>query len=149
MAEKTFDKIARKTGRKISFCKCNLCKQQCTTPCLGTPEDIEKIIDAGFEHKIFPTDWWAGVVAGSTDRPIFMFQPELVQETGYCTFFKDGLCTLHDLGLKPTEGKLSHHSTKLDNFKFNKSLSWMIAKEWQDEKNKETIHRIMDKLHYD
>ncbi len=115
---------------------------------MGTPEDIEKIIDAGHEHKIFPTDWWTGVVAGSSNSPTFMFQAEFVEETGFCTFFKDGLCTLHDAGLKPTEGKLSHHSTKLDNFKFNKSLSWTIAKEWEDPKNKATIHRIMEKLNY-
>jgi len=146
--ETTFNKIARKTGRKISFCKCNLCKQQCKTPCLGTPEDIEKIIDAGHHEKIFATDWYAGVMAGSATRPTFMFQAELVEETGFCVFYKEGLCTLHDSGLKPTEGKLSHHSTKIDNFKFNKSLSWMIAKEWENPENKEIILRIVEKLNY-
>ena len=95
MAESTLQKIARKTGRKVSFCKCNECKKQCTTPCLGTPEDIEKIIDAG---------------------------------------------------LKPTEGKLSHHSTRIDNFKASKSISWQIAKEWIDPKNNATIQRIKEKL---
>jgi len=53
---------------------------------------------------------------------------------------------LHDLGLKPTEGKLSHHSTKIEDFKANRSLSWLIAKEWLDPKNTETIIRIIEKL---
>lgn len=29
---------------------------------------------------------------------------------GGCTFFSAGLCTLHALGLKPLEGRISHHS---------------------------------------
>lgn len=147
--EKEIDKISRKTGRKLSFCKCNECKKQCATPCLGTPNDIEKIIDAGYGHKIFATDWWVGVIMKATNRPIFMFQAELVEETGFCTFFENGLCKIHDAGLKPTEGKLSHHSTKIENFKFNKSLSWQIAKEWLSPENKETIDRIKEKLNYE
>ena len=146
MAESTLQKIARKTGRKVSFCKCNECKKQCTTPCLGTPEDIEKIIDAGHGHRIFLTEWWVGVIVGLTTHPILMYQAELIEETGFCTFFKNGLCTIHDAGLKPTEGKLSHHSTKIDNFKVNKSISWQIAKEWIDPKNNATIQRIKEKL---
>ena len=123
MAEKTFDKIARKTGRKVTFCKCQDCKKQCTTPCLGTPEDIEKLIDAGFDDKIFLTDWYAGIILGVTDQPIEMYQAELIEETGFCTFYENGLCKLHDKGLKPTEGKLSHHSFKMENFKASKSIS--------------------------
>ena len=30
---------------------------------------------------------------------------------GACPFFKDGLCMLHDKGLKPTEGRLASHGT--------------------------------------
>lgn len=144
--EKQFNRIARKTGRKISFCKCNECKKQCAIPCLGTPQDIEKIIDAGHNDKIFETDWYVGMIMGIIDKPIFMYQAELVESTGFCVFFENGLCKLHDSGLKPTEGKLSHHSTKIDNFKPNKSLSWMIAKEWIDPKNADVIERIRQKL---
>ena len=63
-----------------------------------------------------------------------------------CIFFKDGLCELHDLGLKPLEGRLSHHSIKIDNFNPKKSLAWLIAKEWIDERNADTIQRIKEKL---
>ena len=65
------------------------------------------------------------------------------EENGYCTFFRDGLCELHDLGLKPTEGRLSHHSITKENFKFGKSLSWNVAKEWMDMRNGEIVEEII------
>jgi len=131
MSETTFQKIIRRTGRKPQSCKCSLCKKQCQTcPCLGTPEDIQKIKDAGFADKIFPTVWAAGLIMGVIDREIDMEQPGFNEETGSCVFYKDGLCQLHDLGLKPTEGRLSHHSHKIDNFNPKKSLAWAVAKEW-------------------
>ena len=59
-----------------------------------------------------------------------------------CIFFENGLCQLHDLGLKPTEGKLSHHTIKLDNYQFNKSISWQVAKTWIDEQNVEKVLNV-------
>ncbi len=144
--ESTFNKISRKSGRKISFCKCQQCKKQCTAPCLGTPEDIEKLIDAGYKDKILETTWLAGMMMGAVDHPIEMYQAEHRTDTGFCTFFKDGLCQLHDLGLKPTEGKLSHHSLKAENWTASKSVSILVAKEWENPKNKEIINRIIEKL---
>ena len=61
-------------------------------------------------------------------------------------FYHNGLCELHDKGLKPTEGRLSHHSTRLDNFKASKSISWNVAKEWLSEENAEVIERVADKF---
>lgn len=145
--ESTFYKIIRKTGRKPIECKCNLCKQQCTTtPCLGTPEDIEKIIDAGYGERIFLTDWAAGKLMGITNEVIEIFAPEYDEQKKACTFFNDGLCELHHKGLKPTEGKLSHHSHKLDNFQVSKSLSWNVVKEWTNPDNQEIVDRIVTKL---
>lgn len=43
---------------------------------------------------------------GVINRPIPMVQPLFNEETGYCVFFKDGLCELHDKKLKPIEGKI-------------------------------------------
>jgi len=142
--ETTFTKIARKTNSKPLSCKCQACKKQCeTAPCLGTPEDIEKLIDAGYGSKIFATTWASGIVLGIIDYPIEMYQAEFVPRHG-CIFFKDGLCQLHDLGLKPTEGKLSHHAVKTINHP-NKHLSWAVAKEWLAPENAEIIKRIKQK----
>lgn len=126
----TFNYIARKSGRKPTACACERCKSQCHTPCLGTPEDINRLIDAGYADRLEPTYWAAGMIMGVTDRPIKMVQPRL-EKNGWCTFRRpDGLCELHDKGLKPTEGRLSHHSLRADNFNPKKSLSWLVAKEW-------------------
>lgn len=99
------------------------------TPCLGTPEDIAKLIKAGHAHRLAITDWHAGIVMGVTDRPITMIASIYDENKGACTFYKDGLCELHDKGLKPTEGKLSHHSHRLTDPK--KSIAWAVAKEWE------------------
>lgn len=144
--ESPFEKIIRKTGRKPVSCKCELCKNQCrSNPCLGTPQDIEKIIDAGYADRIFLTDWAAGIMMGVTNEVIEMYQPEYDDNKKSCTFFNNGLCDLHDKGLKPTEGKLSHHSHKADNFNPKKSLAWNVAKTWIAPENSETIKRIYEK----
>lgn len=120
MKETTFQKIMRKTGKKSISCKCELCKMQCRTPCKGTPEDMEAIIKAGFDDRIMLTECLG----------VKLFTPRYDREKKSCTFFTNGLCELHDLGLKPTEGKLSHHSTTAENFNINKSLTKAILKEW-------------------
>lgn len=131
LGESALSYIMRKSGRKPSVCNCEKCQSQCHTPCLGTPEDIMKLIEAGYGCRLASTMWVAGMIMGVTDRPVEMIQA-IKEPTGFCTFFHDGKCELHDLGLKPTEGKLSHHSTKIDNFNPKKSLSWLIAKEWKN-----------------
>lgn len=96
LGESDATRIARKSGRKFTQCKCNKCKSQCQTPCLGTPEDIEKIIDAGYADCIYKTEWASGIIMGVTTEMITMYQAEAT-DAG-CIFFKDGLCELHDLG---------------------------------------------------
>ncbi len=140
--ETSLQRIMRKTGRKPIECKCQTCKQQCKTPCLGTPEDILRLINAGYKERLAITHWWVGIARGKLDFPVIMIQARQ-EENGYCTFYHDGLCELHDLGLKPTEGRLSHHSITKENFKFGKSLSWNVAKEWMDMRNGEIVEEII------
>lgn len=141
--ESPFQRIIRKTGRKPTQCKCRLCKEQCHQPCLGTPQDILRIIDAGFADKLAPTMWAAGLLMGVTDRVVPMIQASTVGD--WCVFYHDGLCELHDKELKPTEGRLSHHSIRIDNFKPGKSLAWNVAKEWLDPDNGEVLEELINK----
>lgn len=138
--ESALERIIRRTGRKPVQCKCQECKKQCKTPCLGTPEDILRLINAGYKDKLYPTEWCVGLVLGRINYAVPMVQP--LQTPSGCIFFKDGLCELHESGLKPTEGKLSHHSTKAESYKFSKSLSWNVAKEWLDAKNWGIVRQI-------
>lgn len=117
--ETVLQRIMRKTGRNPCQCKCSLCREQSHILCLGTPEDIEKIIDAGYGDKLEITNWAVGIIMGVTKNVIPMLQARADNE--YCVFFNDELCQLHDKGLKPTEGRLSHHSTRIDKFKASKS----------------------------
>ncbi len=144
--ESEFHKIIRKTGKKPVQCKCQDCKKQCSvSPCLGTPSDIEKIIDAGHGDKIFLTHWAAGILLRATKDIVRMYQANNIPNHG-CVFFKDGLCELHEKGLKPTEGRLSHHSQQMHNLEPRKSIGWNVAKTWLDPENAPTISRIQKKL---
>ena len=143
MAENSLMKIVRKSGRKPSVCRCVTCQNQCKTPCLGTPEDILRLIDAGYGDKLKPTLWLVGMALGRLDYPIPMIQATQTSE-GWCIFFKDGLCELHDLGLKPTEGKLSHHTLTDENYSFSKGLSYQVAKEWLNKAHNEIITEIVN-----
>jgi len=97
-------------------CSCTICQQMCKRPCWGTPEDAKKLIDAGYSHRLM-RDYW-GERDENARQDIYILSPALKGYEGHkapfyprssegCTFWKDGLCELHDLGLKPTEGKLS------------------------------------------
>ena len=138
MKENTFHLIMRKTGRKPVSCKCELCKRQCRTPCLGTPEDIKKLIDAGYKEYLMPTQWLVGLVLGKLSYPIPMIQA-IQRDDGWCIFYANGLCKLHDLNLKPTEGRLSHHSLKPENYVFSKGLAYNVAKQWMSAENMKLI----------
>lgn len=130
LAKTTFDRIAEKSGRKPSACSCESCKNQCRTPCIGTPEDIERLIEAGYTDRLAPTLWAAGIVMGVTDKVIRMVQPKR-EDNGWCTFrTPEWLCELHDKGLKPTEGRLSHHSLSIGSYKADRNLTWLVARQW-------------------
>lgn len=60
-----------------------------------------------------------------------------------CIFFHDGLCELHDKGLKPTEGRLSYHTITKENLKFSRTLSWNVVQEWLSFDNLEKVENLL------
>ena len=104
---------------KLSNCDCKRCQSMCYTPCCGTPEEIEKIMEAGYGDRLCLDDWPGEV----TDiHPALKgyeggFAPYSVSTKEGCTFWKEGKCELHDKGLKPLGGKYAHHA--------------MTAEEWE------------------
>lgn len=112
-------------------CTCQKCQNMCKTPCLGTPDDIYKIIKAGFEDKLTPILWGFGILAGTHNYPVPMVQAKV--ENGYCVFFKKGRCSLHDLDLKPTEGALPHCKEKTPTSKEEllETPIYKVVKEWE------------------
>ncbi|WP_289764480.1 hypothetical protein [uncultured Duncaniella sp.] len=139
--ETILERIIRITGCKPIECQCAKCREQCRTPCLGTPEDILRLLQAGYKKQFAPTLWGVGVMLGHIPYLIPMIQAK--RENGYCIFYREGLCELHSLGLKPTEGKLSHHIIVKESMRFGTSLSWNVAKEWLDERNAKIVIEII------
>ena len=80
-------------------------------PCWPTPDDAQRLIDAGHADRLM-LDWWFD---NEQNKTVYVLTPAITGReggqapaipSGRCTFFSDeGLCRLHDLGLKPTEGR--------------------------------------------
>lgn len=137
----TIEKISANSGRVPTSCTCNHCKEQCKTPCLGTPADILKLINAGYIEKLDLTLWVQGYVLKKC--PLIPMVQAIRTKDG-CVFLKNGLCELHDLGLKPTQGILSHHTLMEENFIFERSLGYNVAKEWVKIQNLPVIVEILE-----
>lgn len=116
-------------------CSCDKCKN----PCIGTPKDIEAIIDAGYADRLKEPMWMVGYLAVK-EKPIAMIQP--TEKDGWCAFRQpDGLCELHDRGLKAVEE---------DNVPtYETSVLRAVAHEWVKVENFATIMRVVFKFLYE
>lgn len=106
--------------RKESACSCLTCKLMCKqSPCFASPQDAKKIIDAGYKDRL-RSSVYIDLKAFDINNPNMLeavaatarhaIAPQFSAEHG-CTFQgKDGLCELHEKGLKPTEGRLANHN---------------------------------------
>ena len=98
-----------------SICGCHTCINMCEQrPCWPTAEEGQTLIKAGYGPRLM-LDYWVGGI-DETECDIQMTAPAIVGfegrtapfwPTGRCTFLKDGLCELHDKGLKPLEGRVA------------------------------------------
>lgn len=118
------------------------------TPCLGTPHDILALIDAGYADQLSYSEWAAGMLLGHIVRPVPMVQIKTTGDSrdGCCVFYSDGKCELHDLGLKPTEGRLAHHEVFPRELLREYNLTYQVAREWMIEENLDVIREIVQKL---
>jgi hypothetical protein len=125
----TDEEIVEITGKPVHSCSCTKCKDMCTkTPCLGTPENILKLIEAGYKNMLMQITWAAGYQHGIPY--IDMVVPRTKSGTMECIFHENGKCKLHDSGLKPIEGKIaSCTSVHTD---ANTYPPFVIAKTWAD-----------------
>lgn len=123
-----------------SECRCARCVQMCrNAPCLGTPQDIERLMDAGHYVRLRPTRWTAG--RGNGVPEIRMIQVERTKG-GACAMLANGRCTLHAAGLKPTEGVLAcHEAVRLD-----ESPTYAVALTWIQECNLPLVASLFVRL---
>lgn len=93
-----------------SECSCDRCVSMCkTTPCIPTPSDVAMLIKKGYKRYLTPAVLGAPEVIKITGRPISIIMPRFNKNTG-CVFLENNRCVLHNLGLKPSEGKIAHHN---------------------------------------
>jgi hypothetical protein len=60
-------------------------------------------------------------------------------------FYHDGKCDLHESGLKPTDGKLSHHEVSMKELFKENNITYQVAIEWCKDENYDVIREILDK----
>ena len=109
-------------------------------PCWPTPDDARRLIDASHAGKLM-LDWWFDTAQNKT---VYVLTPAIVGResgqapaipSGRCTFLSDdGLCRLHDLGLKPTEGTLALCKERTPS-----GLHEQVAKTWDSAAGKAVI----------
>ena len=126
---------------KTSECSCDRCIEMCNHPCWGTPDDIKKIIDSGYGHKLM-IDYWCdctngdiemlcGALVGSEGRKA-PWWPK-----GKCTFLtNENKCEIHEI--KPFEGKVAICKGGLRGEK-HQDLRKEIVNMWNIEEGKQLI----------
>lgn len=139
------EQIEELAGMKELSCSCDKCVKMCkTAPCLGTPSEILRLINAGHKANIVGTLFVAGLKYGIP--PIDMIQLEYDEDKRQCVMLTDeGKCSLHDSGLKPLEGKLADcRITAMPPGKF--PPAWCVAFTWTFPANRNIIRLIRKAL---
>lgn len=116
-------------------CNCTNGVRMCyKTPCMGTVDDMEKLMDAGYAKNLMLDFWLGKDPNGMSDKVKETMDPGLVDsyvnnpfeenvpylvpalkghegkitsmgKTGTCNLLVDNKCSLHDKGLKPIQGQ--------------------------------------------
>ena len=142
----TEKEIQEKYRPFISECSCDKCKGMCKRrPCWGTPDEMEKVINTEFVDRLM-IDYWADLEGDikivcpaikGYEKRCAPFWP-----TGQCSLFTPGgLCPLHNLGLKPIEGRVASCITSEDD-----SLHGEIAEMWDTEKGRSVVQLFKQKI---
>lgn len=96
---------------------CPVCVEMCQRkPCWPTPIEALALIQAGYGDKLM-VERWNGSRYDDANADIMLLSPAVYRfegdptgrwRLGRCTFLTpEGKCSLHDLGLKPVEGRLA------------------------------------------
>lgn len=127
-----------------SECSCDQCKKMCKhSPCIGSPNDIVKLIEAGYAKNLTTAQVYDHLtqklvpvlcIEGTPWYP----QPGVLARK--CTMQdENGMCKLHASGLKPTEGKLMICGKPIE---FSFTIRHHVLKKWDSELGKAIIKAI-------
>lgn len=123
-----------------SECDCEKCSSMCHAPCSGTPDDMEALMNAGYGNRLMYDDLPGGetILKPSLRGYEGINAPWQTFSVLGCTFWKDGKCELHSLGLKPTLGKLAIHDQSEED---RHQIAEFIEESWRDKKAKKILNR--------
>lgn len=133
------EKIHKASKYEYNECSCERCQNMCKrSPCLGTPSDILRIINNGYGQHFTETSFLVPAYFGEPAQD--MYQARQNRDNGHCPFFSDGKCVLHNLGIKPIEGKLATcDRSKLQEIPF---AALAVSETWSDPANAKIISLI-------
>lgn len=136
----TYEKIVK---RQPPACACAACQFDCQMPCWGTPSDVQALIDAGYGARLTLELWTKTPKVEFLTPALKGFEGKRAPRTPYsragCTFWTDArLCEVHDAGLKPLEGKMSHHHPALKKVDGMKLRRW-IAEQWDTDEGRALV----------
>lgn len=120
-----------------SNCSCNDCKSMClNSPCFPTPEDVIRL-----ENNVFGDDLMFTIYVNPLKLELYPLVAPKSTSIGKlinkCTFLNnEGLCELHNLGLKPTEGKLAIHGKSEEH---SIQIRTEICETWDSELGRELL----------
>lgn len=132
---------------KFSSVECQNCKEgvkMChRNPCMGTVDQMQTIINAGYGSNLMLEIWHKEVrynknvqfLYAATEGHNAKFSP--FKKGGTCIFLKDNKCSIHSI--KPAEGKWS--CCKIENKSVYEKWIVELIKDWDTPKGKNLIRR--------
>lgn len=133
----------RMTGLELykeSACTCFKCSSMCRRPCWGKPHEIRHLIENGYGRYLM-LDYWTcedepdiAILCPALKGSERMRAPFIPQSKDGCIFWRDGLCELHDLNLKPIEGRLAIHDSP-----HHEDIHEKVAQLWNTEEAKAMV----------
>lgn len=125
-------------------CSCEVCRDMCKrAPCIGTPQDIMRLAQAGHIEHLMATDWGGMFEYGVPFIPMVQIRALEASEWkacggGQCSLWnpETGLCTVH--AIKPVEGRFAQHYNQMS---FT-SCTWVAALAWLLPSNRRLVRHL-------
>jgi len=123
-------------------CSCEDCRFMCRVPCWPFPHEAVRLIRRGYGQRLRTMQWHLNEEKSARIlRPLFT-GGDLDDARCVLQDPETGLCELHDLGMKPFEGRIAHHAID----RGDTDIRNMLAELWDTECGRATINYFMSAM---